>query len=86
MKEIQNHPDRLPAFAMTEIALIISLTSVESTVSQLSAKALRLLAYIERQPGFPNPTSLADVQHRLAIYDRLGDPKIMVIGVLIWYL
>ncbi|KAF8635007.1 hypothetical protein AX15_000591 [Amanita polypyramis BW_CC] len=80
VKEIQNDPGRLPAFAMTEIALVISLTSAESSVSQLSARTLRLLATVERQPGFPNSTSLADAQHRLAIYDRLGDPKIMVIG------
>ena len=64
---------------MVEIAFIISLTSAESTISQLSAKGLRLIAYLERQPSFPKTTS-PDVQHRLAIYDRLGDPKIMVIG------
>ncbi|KAK2465915.1 hypothetical protein APHAL10511_001556 [Amanita phalloides] len=77
--EIQNDPARLSAFGMVEIAFIISLTSVESNISQLSARGLRLIAYLERQPGFPRLDS-PDMCHRLSIYDRLGDPKIMVIG------
>jgi hypothetical protein len=64
---------------MVEMAFIISLTSVESDISQLSAKGLRLIAYLERQPSFPKIAS-PNAQHRLTIYDRLGDPKIMVIG------
>jgi hypothetical protein len=65
---------------MAEMAFVISLASIESGISQLSARALKILAQIEKQPGFPKPSNPKDVEHRLAMYDRLGDPKIMVVG------
>ncbi|KIL70462.1 hypothetical protein M378DRAFT_1044573 [Amanita muscaria Koide BX008] len=80
VREIQNDAGRLPALAMSEMAFIISLTSIETGISQLSARSLRLLAHIERQPDFPKPTNPKDIEHRLAMYERLGDPKIMVVG------
>ncbi|PFH50162.1 hypothetical protein AMATHDRAFT_80979 [Amanita thiersii Skay4041] len=76
VKEIQVDPGRLPAIVLAETALIISLTSVDNHVSQLAAKSLRLIAIIQRQPGAPK----SDLEQRLHVYEKLGDPKIMVVG------
>ncbi|KAF8872759.1 hypothetical protein BD779DRAFT_1679537 [Infundibulicybe gibba] len=82
VKEIQCDVGRLPAFALAEIAFIISLTSADNNVSKLAAQGLRLLSHAERQPGAPmNPTvSDEDRSKRNPIYEQLGDPKIMVVG------
>ncbi|KAM6496242.1 hypothetical protein JOM56_008948 [Amanita muscaria] len=71
VREIQNDAGRLPALAMSEMAFIISLTSIETGISQLSARSLRLLAQIERQPDFPKPTNPKDIEHRLAISSQI---------------
>lgn len=83
VKQIQLDPGRLPAFALAEIAFLVSLTSADSNVSHLAAKGLRLLSHAERQPGAPLNTSIheEDRLKRNPIYEQLGDPNVMVVGM-----
>lgn len=82
MKEIQNNEGRLSAFALAEIAFLISLTSADSEVSFLAAKGLRLLAHSESQLGAPtNPiVGGEDRAKRHLVYEQLGDPRVMIVG------
>jgi neurofibromin 1 len=82
VKEIQLSSARIPAFALAEVAFLVSLTSADSGVSQSAAKGLRLLAQMERQPGAPvNPSgNEEDRSKRYPIYEQLGDPKVMIVG------
>lgn len=82
MKETQLHPDRVSAFALAEIAFLVSLTSADSNVSALAAKGLRFLARAEHQPNAPiNPTLSDDARSaRNLTYEQLGDPTIIVVG------
>ncbi|KAG6896188.1 hypothetical protein C0992_009811 [Termitomyces sp. T32_za158] len=82
MKETQLHPDRVSAFALAEIAFLVSLTSADSNVSALAAKGLRFLARAEHQPDAPiNPTLSDDARSaRNLTYEQLGDPTVVVIG------
>jgi hypothetical protein len=82
VKEIQLDPGRLPAFALAEIAFLVSLTSADSNVSHLAAKGLRLLSYAERQPGAPVNSGIREEDRlkRNPIYEQLGDPNVMVVG------
>ncbi|THV03328.1 hypothetical protein K435DRAFT_835905 [Dendrothele bispora CBS 962.96] len=79
---IQRNPARVPAFLLTEIALLVTLPSADNGISHLAAQGLRLLAHLENQSGAPvNPTVSEDDQpKRYPVYDRLGDPKIIVVG------
>jgi hypothetical protein len=83
VKEIQLDPKRVPAFALAEIAFLVALTSADSNVSQLAAKGLRLLAHSERQQGAPINNSVTDEDRskRNPIYEQLGDPRVMVVGM-----
>ncbi|KAG1726780.1 hypothetical protein EDD22DRAFT_1017900 [Suillus occidentalis] len=47
---MQFNEDHVPAFAMCEIAFLVSLASASSDVSQLAAQGFRLIAQAERQP------------------------------------
>jgi neurofibromin 1 len=82
VKDIQCDPGRLPAFALAEIAFLVSLTSADSNVSRLAAKGLRLLSHAERQAGAPVNPGISDEDRlkRHRIYDQLGDPNVMVVG------
>lgn len=80
---LQFDEERVPAFAMAEIAFLVSLTSVSSDVSQLAAQGLRLIAQAERQPGAPVNHGLTEEERskRNPIYEQLGDPRIVIVGV-----
>ncbi|EIW76207.1 hypothetical protein CONPUDRAFT_64047 [Coniophora puteana RWD-64-598 SS2] len=79
---IQLTQDRVYAFAMAEIAFLVSLTSASSDVTQLAAQGLRMIAQAERQPGAPvnNGFTEEDRSRRLPIYEQLGDPHIVIVG------
>ncbi|KAH7916805.1 hypothetical protein BJ138DRAFT_1121610 [Hygrophoropsis aurantiaca] len=79
---IQICDDRVPAFAMAEIAFLVSLTSVNSDVSQLAAQGLRLIALADRQSGAPTKDELTeeDRSKRNPIYEQLGDPSVIIVG------
>jgi hypothetical protein len=79
---MQFDKDRVPAFAMCEIAFLVSLTSVSSDVSQLAAQGLRLIAQAERQPGAPVNHGLTEEERskRNPIYEQLGDPSVIIVG------
>ncbi|PPQ78909.1 hypothetical protein CVT25_002369 [Psilocybe cyanescens] len=80
--DVQPDPKRIPAFALAEMAFLVSLTSADNDISQLAAKGLRLLSYAERLPGAPVNTSMTeeDRSKRNLIYEQLGDPRITVAG------
>uniref|UniRef100_A0A0W0FVQ0 Ras-GAP domain-containing protein n=1 Tax=Moniliophthora roreri TaxID=221103 RepID=A0A0W0FVQ0_MONRR len=82
VKEFQSHKSRIPALLLTEVSLLVSLPSADSGVSHLAAQGLRILAFAERQPDAPeNPLASQDeLSKRYPVYERLGDPKVMVVG------
>ncbi|KAG0709913.1 hypothetical protein DFH29DRAFT_1012634 [Suillus ampliporus] len=79
---VQFSEARVPAFAISEIAFLVSLTSVSSDVSQLAAQGLRLIAQAERQPGAPVNHGLTEEERskRNPIYEQLGDPSVIIVG------
>lgn len=82
MRAIQLTPERVPAFAIAEIAFLVTLTSAERTASATAAQCLRLLAGAERQKGNA-PTHLISEEERskrYPVYEQLGDPKALVLG------
>lgn len=56
--------------------------SADKAVSQIAAQTLRLIAQAERRPGAPlNPrVSEEERFRRHPIYEKLGDPNILVVG------
>ncbi|RDB19915.1 Neurofibromin [Hypsizygus marmoreus] len=82
IKDVQHDARRVPAFALAEIAFLVSLTSADSNVSHLAAKGLRLLSYAEREPGVPTNQTVTDENRskRNPIYEQLGDPKVVIVG------
>ncbi|KAH7931340.1 hypothetical protein BV22DRAFT_1124264 [Leucogyrophana mollusca] len=81
-RSIQLCEDRAPAFAMAEIAFLVSLTSVNSEVSQFAAQGLRLIAQADRQLGTPIKDDLTeeDRSKRNPVYEQLGDPSVIIVG------
>jgi hypothetical protein len=79
---IQLYPDRVTAFALSEIALLVSLMSADKDVCQLGAQGLRFLAQAERQTGAPiNPgMSEEERSRRHPVYEQMGDPIVVVVG------
>ncbi|KAG1752509.1 uncharacterized protein EDB91DRAFT_1102988 [Suillus paluster] len=79
---VQFSEERVPAFAMSEIAFLVSLTSVNSDVSQLAAQGLRLIAQAERQSEAPVNHGLTEEERskRNPIYEQLGDPSVIIVG------
>ncbi|KAH7887502.1 hypothetical protein F5I97DRAFT_2056906 [Phlebopus sp. FC_14] len=79
---LQLSQDRVSAFAMSEIAFIVSLTSANSDVSQLAAQGLRLIAQAERHPDAPVNPGLTEEEwsKRNPIYEQLGDPSVVIVG------
>lgn len=73
----------MPGFILAEIGFLVSLTSADSHVSHLAAKGLRLLSHAERQPDAPVNKAVTDEvrSKRNPIYEQLGDPKVMIVGV-----
>ncbi|KAJ4479043.1 hypothetical protein J3R30DRAFT_2708420 [Lentinula aciculospora] len=82
LKSILNDPTRVPPMILAEIALLVSLPSADGIVSHTAAKGLRLIAHIESQSDAPsNPTiTEEDKSKRYPVYDRIGDPKVLVVG------
>lgn len=82
MKDIQLCPDRVPAFALAEIAFLVALTSTDKGLSQLAAQGLRFIAQAESQVGAPKNPGMAEEERfeRHPIYDQLGDPHVIVVG------
>ncbi|KAF9226729.1 hypothetical protein BS17DRAFT_500836 [Gyrodon lividus] len=79
---LQFSADRVPAFALSEISFLVSLTSVNSDVSQLAAQGLRLIAQAERHPDAPANMGLTEEEKskRNPIYEQLGDPSVVIVG------
>jgi len=75
-------PDRVPSFAISEIALLVSLMSADKSLAHLAAQCLRLMAHAERQPDAPVNLgmSLEERTRRHPVYERMGDPNVIVIG------
>ncbi|KAF5371189.1 hypothetical protein D9758_004214 [Tetrapyrgos nigripes] len=82
IRAVQRHQDRVPAFMLAEIALLVSLPSADNDISHVAAQGLRLLTHLENQVDAPvnNIISEDDKGKRYPVYDRLGDPKVMVVG------
>ncbi|PCH40763.1 hypothetical protein WOLCODRAFT_88808 [Wolfiporia cocos MD-104 SS10] len=82
MRKIQVSTERLPAFAIAEIAFLVSLTSADSNVTMNAAHCLRLLAQAETAPDAPVTGNLSEDERvkRYPIYEQIGDPKVLVIG------
>lgn len=84
VRAIQLTPERVPAFAIAEIAFMVTLTSAERHASAMAATCLRLIAGAERQKGNPPPhlTSEEEKAKRYPVFEQLGDPKSLVLGAL----
>ncbi|KAL4081516.1 hypothetical protein V8B97DRAFT_1923406 [Scleroderma yunnanense] len=80
--KVQFSSMRVPAFALAEITFLVSLTSVNSEVSQLAAQGLRSIAQAERHPNAPINTGLTEEERskRNPIYEQLGDPSVVIVG------
>ncbi|KZT29450.1 hypothetical protein NEOLEDRAFT_1128208 [Neolentinus lepideus HHB14362 ss-1] len=82
LRELQVDTTRVAAFALAEIAFLVSLTSVDMKVSSQAAQCLRLIAQAERQPDAPLNAGLSDEDwaKRHRTYDQVGDPKTVILG------
>ncbi|KAH0828799.1 hypothetical protein J3R83DRAFT_3247 [Lanmaoa asiatica] len=80
--KIQFNPDRVPAFALSEISFLVLLSSLNSEVSQLAAQGLRLIAQAECHPDALVNMGLTGEEwsKRNLIYEQLGDPGVVVVG------
>jgi hypothetical protein len=60
----------------------VSLMSADKGVSQLAAQSLRIIAQAERQPDTPVNSGMSEEERsrRHPVYDRMGDPNIVVFG------
>jgi hypothetical protein len=69
------------AFTLLEIALLVTLTSEDNGVSQLAAKGLRYLAYLETVGNLSGPIEDDDfLSKRHLVYEQLGDPRVLIVG------
>ena len=82
VRAIQLTPERVPAFAIAEIAFMVTLTSAERIASATAAQCLRLIAGAERQKGNAPAHLISEEEkaRRYPVYEQLGDPKAMVLG------
>ncbi|KAF8270977.1 hypothetical protein EI94DRAFT_1797570 [Lactarius quietus] len=83
---MQLSEDRVPAFALLELASAVSLTSADTGVSNLAAQTLRLIAIAERQPDVPVNPALTEEERvsRHAVYEKIGAPKTLITGRVAW--
>ncbi len=79
---IQFTPERAPAFAIAEIALLVTLTSADRVVSATASHCLRLIAAAERQKGGAPTHLISDEEKgkRYPVYEQLGNAKALVLG------
>lgn len=81
VREIQEDPDRLPAFAIMEVALGITLVSPDTSVSHLAGQVLRAIVHTERKISLGETQLVNDLwPKRHALYENLGDPNIVIVG------
>ena len=82
VRPIQLTPERVPAFAIAEIAFMVTLTSAERAASATAAQCLRLIAGAERQKGNAPAHLITEEEKakRYPVYEQLGDPKALVLG------
>jgi hypothetical protein len=73
---------RVPAFVIAEIVLLVLLTSVNSKVSITAAQTLRLLAYAERETDVEHPfmPNADTARLRLSFFDDIGLAKLYTTG------
>lgn len=83
VRVIQLTPERVPAFAIAEIAFMVTLTSAERHASAMAATCLRLIAGAERQKGNapPHLTSEEEKAKRYPVFEQLGDPRSIILGM-----
>ncbi|KAF7975643.1 hypothetical protein HWV62_9093 [Athelia sp. TMB] len=86
--KFQQYNGRVPAFALSEVVLLVSLTSVDKGVAHLAAQALRYIAIAEMQADAPSNPGIAeeDRRQRHSVYTQLGDPNVIVFAtnVAVW--
>ncbi|KAK7053933.1 hypothetical protein R3P38DRAFT_3343387 [Favolaschia claudopus] len=81
MKAIQTDKNLTSSLNLVEIALLVTLPSENHSISQLAARGLRYLAYLESVPGAsvaPADDELTSKRH--LVYEQLGDPRTVYIG------
>jgi len=80
----QRDPARVPALALLEIAMAVSLSSADLQVSRLAAETLRYIAQSERAPHAPANEMLSanDRGKRGTVYEQIG--KVRPTGRLAW--
>ncbi|KAH8118768.1 hypothetical protein DFH11DRAFT_1839273 [Phellopilus nigrolimitatus] len=72
---------RLPAVIVAEMAFLVMLTSMDTTISALAAKGLREIAIAECLPNPYRPfEETDDAAKRYPVYEQLGDPSVVVVG------
>lgn len=74
---------RLPAVIAAEVALLVTLTSVDTTVSTIAAKGLREIALAESLPNPARPESAVEPDEalkRYPLYEQMGDPSFIAVG------
>ena len=77
LRTVHLTPERAPAFALLEIAFLVTLTSADRIVSATAAQCLRMIAGAERQKG-ATPSNLISEEEkakRYPVYEQLGDSK-----------
>ncbi|KAH9927288.1 uncharacterized protein B0H18DRAFT_1161603 [Fomitopsis serialis] len=77
IRRIQINTDRIPAFAVAEIAFLVALTSADTNVTLTAAHCLRLLAQAETAPDAPASNALNEDERakRYPIYEQLAIRK-----------
>ncbi|KAF8207849.1 hypothetical protein K438DRAFT_2013261 [Mycena galopus ATCC 62051] len=82
LKAIQTDENLTSSLALVELALLITLASEANNVSQLAARGLRYVAYLESLPGALAPPVVDDdlASKRHLVYEQLGDPRVVVVG------
>ena len=67
--------------AIAEIAFLVSLTSADTSVSTIAAKALREIALSEGSAPAQKRNPINEERaRRFAIYEQLGDPTVVTVG------
>lgn len=84
VRPIQLTPERVPAFAIAEVAFMVTLTSAERQTSWMASQCLRIIAGAERQQGGAPPHHATEEEKvkRYPVFEQLGDPKAQPLGAL----
>jgi neurofibromin 1 len=83
MKAIQNDPNLKSSLLLVELSLLVTIASEDNNVSQMAARSLRYLAFLESAPG-AEAAPVADddlVSKRHLVYEQMGDPRVLIVGV-----